>query len=149
MRRLLFQVSLFCLALSWIPSFAQSGPAVVSIESLSQNPRTFDGRLVSVRASLVFGWEGDNFLYDTTGVGPDKTLPHHKPSVWFYCKPGYEKIVYSAVPYNVRPVRGTFVGYFHFVPKQKGRIKDVFDPGPLQLEVIGVTSVDPPPTKPT
>src|SRR5256885_12783985 len=149
MRRLLFQVSLFCLALSWIPSFAQSGPTVVSIESLSQNPRTFDGRLVSVRASLVFGWAGDNFLYDTTAVRPDKALPHNKPSVWIYCKPGYEKIVSRAVPYTVLPVRGVFVGYFHFVPKQKGRIKDVFDPGPLQLEVINVTSVDPPPTKPT
>jgi hypothetical protein len=112
---------------------------VVSVASLSQNPRALDGRLVSVRASLVFGWEGDNFLFDSSDLSPGKTPPRNKPSVWFYCRPGHEKPVYSAVPYSFQPVRGAFIGYFHFVPDKKRRVNGTFDPGPLQLEAIAVT----------
>jgi hypothetical protein len=43
---------------------AQKSPTVVTLAELSANPVKFDGRLVSVRASLDLGWEGDNFLHD-------------------------------------------------------------------------------------
>ena len=139
MRRMRLQTLLICIVLCCPFSFAQYGPMVVSVASLSQNPREFDGRLVSVRASLVFGWEGDNFLYDSSDLSPGKTPPRNKPRVWLYCRPGYEKPVYDAVPRSFEPVRGTFVGYFHFVPNKKGRADSMFDPGPLQLEGIAVT----------
>jgi len=45
----------------------------------------------------------------------------------------------SGVEKGYPRVAGRFVGYFHFVPNKKGRMKDVFDPGPLQLEAIAAT----------
>lgn len=117
-------------------------PSSTSIAELSLNPQAFDGRLVSVRASLVFGWEGDNFLFDTWDLSLGKTPPHNKPSVWFYCRPGYERLVYNAHPGVHQIVRGRFTGYFHFVPNSEGRVKDNFDPGPLQLEVNAVTETN-------
>jgi hypothetical protein len=120
------------------PALAQQIPTVVSIADLSLHPLRFDGRLVLVRARLVLGWEGDNFLYD-----PLVTLDGNKASalpisVWLYSKPSQEQEVYGAIWPGSRPVLGTFTGYFHFVPDRKSRMKDVFDPGPLQLEAIGI-----------
>jgi hypothetical protein len=62
-------------------------------------------------------------------------------SVWFYCKLDRERKVWDKIHSGGPPVLGTFTGYFHFVPDQKSRLKDVFDPGPLQLEVVGVSDL--------
>lgn len=93
-----------------------------------------------VRAWLVMGWEGDNFLFDASAP-PDRNMPSRvTPSIWLYCKPEHEEQVYGAI--SRQRVLGTFTGYFHFVPDQKSRIQSVFDPGPLQLEGIRVTQLD-------
>jgi hypothetical protein len=69
-------------------------------------------------------------------------MPSHRPpSVWFYCKSDRERQVWGAINFGRPRVLGTFTGYFHFVPDQKSRMKSVFDPGPLQLEVIGVSDL--------
>ena len=118
------------------PALAQQIPTVVTIADLSLHPLRFDGRLVLVRARLVSGWEGDNFLYDPL-VTLDGNMASALPvSVWLYCKPGQEQEVYGDV-WGDRRVLGTFTGYFHFVPDRKSPTKEVFDPGPLQLEAIG------------
>jgi hypothetical protein len=92
---------------------------------------------------LVFGWEGDNFLFDPSAP-PDRNMASSLPaSVWLYCKAGQERQVYGAIWPGNRPVLGTFTGYFHFVPDQKSRMKEVFDPGPLQLEAIGISDLAP------
>jgi hypothetical protein len=123
------------------PALEQQLPTVVSITDLSLHPLRFDGRLVIVRARLAFGWEGDNFLYDPLAT-LDRNMASGLPvSVWLYCKPGQEQEVYGAVWPGNRPELGTFTGYFHFVPDQKSRMKDVFDPGPLQLEAIGISGL--------
>jgi len=113
---------------------------------VSQNPQKFDGRLVSIRAWLLYGWEGDNFLFDAQSIKPGKAL-RGEPRAWFYCRPGSERLMDSGVEKGYPRVAGRFVGYFHFVPKKKGRMKDVFDPGPLQLEAIAAT-VDLPSVQP-
>jgi hypothetical protein len=123
------------------PALAEEIPTAVSITDLSRNPSKFDGRLVLVRARLAFGWEGDNFLFDPSAAVEKEDVSHRSPSVWFYCKPGQR--ICSAISPDNRPVLGTFMGYFHFVPDQKSRMNDVFDPGPLQLEAIGVSVEDP------
>src|ERR1700674_2637114 len=48
----------------WVSAaLAQESPAVVTFSDLLAHPAKWNGRLVRFRASLVFGWEGDNFLY--------------------------------------------------------------------------------------
>jgi hypothetical protein len=69
-----------------------------------------DGRLVRVRARVLVGWEGDNFLGLDAAFG---------------------KI-------HAGPVF-TFIGYFHFVPNEKSRRKSVFDPGPPQFSANSVS----------
>jgi hypothetical protein len=132
-----------CIIMCCVVSVGQKLPAIGSIADLSRNPRKFDGRLVRVRAWLAFGWEGDNFLSDSSEPASRSMTSHRSASVWFYCKPDHERPVWDTIRFSGRPVLGTFTGYFHFVPDQKSRMKDVFDPGPLQLEVIGVSDLDP------
>jgi len=141
MRRVYLQVMLAYVVLSWVPSLAQESPVVASVHDLSRNPRRFDARLVRVQAWLVYGWEGDNFLFDSAKPAPSNTADFKAASVWFYCKPDRERKVWDTIQFRGPPVLGTFTGYFHFVPNRKSRIKDVFDPGPLQLEVIGVSGL--------
>jgi hypothetical protein len=38
-------------------------------------------------------------------------------------------------------VTGTLTGYFHFISSSKGRAKDVFDPGPYELDVTHVAVI--------
>jgi hypothetical protein len=125
------------------PALAQQVPTVASITDLSLHPLRFDGRLVLVRARLVFGWEGDNFLFAPSAPPEREMASRLTPSVWFYCKPDHERQVYGAMRLSDRRVLGTFTGYFHFVPDQKSRMKDVFDPGTFQLEAIGVSDLQP------
>jgi hypothetical protein len=122
-------------------STGQELPTTASVLVLSKNPRKFDGHLVQVRAWLAFGWEGDNFLFDSAKPAPRKTADFRAASVWFYCKRDRERKVCDTIRFSVSPVLGTFTGYFHFIPDQKSRLKDVFDPGPLQLEVVGVSDL--------
>jgi len=68
--------------------------------------------------------------------------------VWFYYKPDHERRVWDAIRFGGPPLLGTFTGYFHFVPHQKSRTKDVFDPGPLQLEVKGISDLGTKPAPP-
>jgi hypothetical protein len=136
---------LVCVTLACFSSFAQDLPTLTSITELSKNPRKFDGRLVRVRALLEFGWEGDNFLIDPMPPASPK-LPSHKwPHVWLYCKPDHERQIYGAFGVSYGRVLGTFTGYFHLVPDRKSRIKDVFDPGPWQLEAIEASDAVPKP----
>ena len=58
--------------------------------------------------------------------------------MWFDCKLDREHKVWDTIQLGGPAVLGTFTGYFQFVPDQKSRMKDVFDTGPLQLEVVGV-----------
>jgi hypothetical protein len=121
------------------PSWVEESPHVVTVAELSRNPAKFDGRLVSVRAWLEFGWEGDNFLLDRSEPSHRNTSRSH---VWLYCDPEHNRQVYGAVNGPVRrPVLATFTGYFYFIPDKKSRVKDVFDPGPLQLEATRVSDV--------
>jgi hypothetical protein len=129
-----------CLALGCSVSFAQELPTLTSVAELSKNPRTFDGRLVRVRARLEFGWEGDNFLSEPAAPASPNS-PHQHAHVWLYCKPDHERQVYGAISVSGGSVLGTFTGYFHFVPGQKSRMKDTFDPGPWQLEAVGVSDL--------
>jgi hypothetical protein len=114
---------------------------IASVGDLSNNPRKFDGRLVRVRAWLAFGWEGDNFLVDSSEAEPSNMHSHRAPRVWFYSRSDRERQVWDAVNFGGPPVLGTFTGYFHFVPDPKSRMNGMFDPGPLQLEVIGVSDL--------
>jgi hypothetical protein len=132
---------LACVMVFCVVSTGQELPTTASFPALSKNPRKFDGHLVQVRAWLVFGWEGDNFLFDSAKPAPHKTADFRAVSVWFYCKPDRERKVWDTIQFGGPPVLGTFTGYFHFVPDQKSRMKDVFDPGPLQLEVVGVSDL--------
>jgi hypothetical protein len=117
-------------------SVGQELPEIVHLADLSKSPKKFDGRLIQVRAWLAFGWEGDNYLFDTSDPAPLKMPSNPLSSVWFYCKPDHERQVWDTVKFGGRPVLGTFTGYFHFVPDPKARVRDMFDPGPLQLEAI-------------
>lgn len=132
---------LICVIAFCVVSTGQELPTNSSVPELSKSPRTFDGHLVQVKAWLAFGWEGDNFLFDASKRAPHKAADFRAASVWFYCKPDRERKVWDTIQFGGPPVLGTFTGYFHFVPDQKSRMKDVFDPGPLQLEVVGVSDL--------
>jgi len=149
---------LVCIAVCCAASTTQELPTIASVTELSKNARKFDGHLVQVRAWLAFGWEGDNFLFDSAKPAPHNTADFRAPSVWFYCKPDdyrdrtplrtlgdLERKGCDTIKIDVSPILGTFTGYFHFVTDQKTRMKDVFDPGPFQLEVIGVSGLVPSP----
>jgi len=147
-----------CLVVFCVASTGQGPPTTVSVPELSKNPRKFDGHLVQVRAWLALGWEGDNFLFDSAKPAPHNTGDFRAPSVWFYCKPDdyrdrtplrtlgdLERKGCDTIKTDAPPILGTFTGYFHFVTNQKSRMKDVFDAGPFQLEVIGVSGLVPSP----
>jgi hypothetical protein len=119
--------------------------STTAIANLSRNPRKFDGRLVRIRAWVLIGWEGDNFLSEFADPASLSTPSDRPTSVWFYCKPDHDGKVCDTSRYMGRHVVATFTGYFRFVPNQKSRMKDVFDPGPLQLEVIGISDLRPNP----
>jgi len=116
------------LTLCCCASWAQELPLLVTVADLSQRPLRFDGHLVSIRARLEFGWEGDNFLVD-----PSEPSRHDNsgPHVWLDCDPLHEQQVCDEA-FKKHPALATLTGYFHFVPDKKHRAKDVFDPGPLQ-----------------
>jgi hypothetical protein len=118
-------------------------PMYATVAYISQHPLLFDGQLVRVRAWLNFGWEGDNFLYDPPDRSNPKKVVSRGPAMWFYCKPGSELLVYGSIRPGTWRVHATFTGYFHLVPDQKSRFRGVFDPGPLQLETIQVSDLDP------
>ena len=141
MQRIRQFVLMVCITLCCVVCFPQGLATIASVADLSKNPRKFDGRLVRVRAWLAFGWEGDNFLFDSMEPASRKMPSQRSASVWFYCKPDHERKVWDTIKFGGPPVLGTFTGYFHFVPDQKSRMKDVFDPGPFQLEVIGVSDL--------
>ena len=124
-----------------VVSTGQELPTTATISELSKNPRKFDGHLVQVRAWPALGWEGDNFLFDSAKPAPRKTADFRAASVWFYCKPDSERKVWDTIQLGDSPVLGTFTGYFHFVPDQKSRINAMFDPGPLQLDVIRISDL--------
>jgi hypothetical protein len=126
--RTLFVCGILCCSLS----SAQTKP--------SQTPRKFDGLLVRVRARAVVGWEGDDFLYDPTEQAGGKA-PGRAGAVWFYCNAENGRLVYAAIDRRNSFTTATFTGYFHFVPDPKNRGKHMFDPGRLQLEVVGVSDV--------
>jgi hypothetical protein len=113
----------------------------VTISELGLHPEKYDRRLVSVNAWLVFGWEGDDFLSDPS----PQNMPSGGPAyVWFYCKPDHEQKVYDVIaPDKRRKVRGSFVGYFHFVPNPQ--FDGVFSPGHFQLEVVEAPVLEPQP----
>jgi hypothetical protein len=138
MRLIRRETILMCLTLWRYAAWAQESP-VASVVELSRNPAKFDGRLVSIRAWLEFGWEGDNFLLDRSEPSRHDTA---RPRVWLYCDAEHDRKVCSDA-YNryKRPVLATFTRYFHFVPDKKVRMKDVFDPGPLQLQAIRISDV--------
>ena len=119
------------------PPFIRNIPEI-SISSLSQDPWTFDGRIVSVRASIAMGWEGDNYLFDPLRHRGN-TFADDEPRIWFYCRPGNEKVACGPASFGSSNMAGNFIGYFHFVPNSEGRANAMFDPGPLQLEIIGAT----------
>lgn len=126
---------------SCVVSTAQWLPTTHSIPELSKNPRQFDGHFVRVRAWVMLGWEGDDFLFDAGKPAPRESADFRAPSLWFYCKTAQDPKVWDTMRFGSHPVQATFTGYFHFVPDKKSRIKDVFDPGPLQLEVLSISDV--------
>jgi hypothetical protein len=97
---------------------------------------------VRIHGRLGIGWEGDNFVYDLPSSAAYKKTSRRPAAVWFYAKPGYEHRVWEAITLGPGYVRGTLTGYFHYEPYKKNRMKSVFDPGPLQLEVIEVSDVE-------
>lgn len=137
MRLIRRETILMCLTLWCSASRAQEIPRIATVAELSHNPPKFDGQLVSVRARLQLGWEGDNFLVD-----PSKPSRHDtaRPRVWLNCDAEHDRQVCGEA-FNKRPALATFTGYFHFVPDKKLRKKDVFDPGPLQLQAIRISDV--------
>ncbi|HWY04891.1 MAG TPA: hypothetical protein VNX60_14545 [Candidatus Acidoferrum sp.] len=122
-------------------SSAQTKPMDVAVRDLSQTPRKFDGLLVRVRARAVVGWEGDDFLYDPTEQAGGNKAPGRAGAVWFYCNAENGRRVYAAIDRKNSFTTATFTGYFHFVPDPKNRGKHMFDPGRLQLEVVGISDV--------
>jgi len=133
----LFVCGILCCSLS----AAQTKPLDVAVSDLSQTPRKFDGVLVRVRARAVVGWEGDDFLYDPTEQAGGNKAPSRAGAVWFYCNAENGRHVYAAIDRRNSFTTATFTGYFHFVPDAKNRGKHMFDPGRLQLEVVGVSDV--------
>jgi len=110
----------------------------VTIYDLGANPQKFDGRQVRVRALLVFGWEGDNFLSDPT----PRNLPSGSPAyLWFYCKPEREQQVYGRFRPDGRSIQAWFKGYFHFVSQPQGN--GMFNPGHLQFEATEISMPEP------
>ena len=127
-------------------SSAQTKPIDVAVRDLSQTPRKFDGLLVRVRARAVVGWEGDDFLYDPPEQASGNKRPGRAEAVWFYCNAENGRQVYAAIDRMNSFTMATFTGYFHFVPDPKNRVKHMFDPGPLQLEIVSVSDVAKPQT---
>jgi hypothetical protein len=114
-------------------------PTIVTIAHLATHPRDIDGKLVSFRAHLELGWEGDNFLWDAPKVvasGASGELPR----LWFHVDSARERQVFGALGGN-RSVVGTFTGFFHFVPDRKARTNGMFDPGPLQFSAVSISDV--------
>ncbi len=110
------------------------GPADATISDLSLHPQRFDGHLVRVRARVVFGLEGDDFLLDPF----NDSMPFGgSATVWFYCKPENNKRVYGQLGL-VGPGGIVFTGYFHYVRKTH-IVNGAFDPGPLQFEAVDVS----------
>ena len=119
----------------------------VTVRGLATHPQVFDGQLIKVKGLITFGWEGDNFLLDLPNSQNAnlKRQFESKPRLWFYGNEGeinkaweaYQKLWSKGSGF----ASGTFTGYFHFVPSAKGRMKDVFDPGPFQLEVVTVSDI--------
>ena len=115
-------------------------PVDTTISDLSLHPRQFDGQVVRIKAVLIFGWEGDNFLLDPSKPKP-LAMPSLDPaSIWIYWKPGHEKQAYQITGV----VYGTFEGYFHFVHETR-IVNGVFEPGPLQFEATEASIPDPQP----
>ncbi len=134
-------VGWMCILLCSI-ALAEQSPTAVTVAYLSMHPRELNGHLVLVRAQLVFGWEGDNFLYDQPGAVIPKQRSDVPARLWFYCDPKHERDVCSTIKYGFRPVLGTFTGYFHFVPDKRSRlVKGVFDPGPWQFSAVEVSDL--------
>jgi hypothetical protein len=145
MHRLRQQILTGCVALFCTIAFAQHSPRDVTPEDLSAHPRKFDGHFVRVRALLVFGWEGDNFLIDPSKPYPEGFPCRSPASIWFYCKPEREQQVYGPIrPNQRRHVFGSYTGYFHFV-RNPQVMNGAFNPGSLQLDAVEVSIPDPQP----
>jgi hypothetical protein len=116
-------------------------PTDVTVSDLSLHPRRFNGHLVRVRAHVVFGLEGDDFLLDPFKPEP-QSMPSRDPAaVWLYCKPEHAKQVWgrTMVADPDGRVLGTFTGCFHYVPKPH-IVNGAFGPGPLQFEAVAVSN---------
>ena len=139
LRQLLYAV---CIILCCLIARAQQRPTIASARDLELNPRILDGQLVRIRGRLGIGWEGDNFLYDLPSSVAYQKTSRRPAAVWFYAKPGYEHQVWDAIRPTPGYFHGTLTGYFHYEPYKRYRHRGVFDPGPLQLEVIEVSDVE-------
>lgn len=129
----------FLRALGFSISMAQESPTLVTVANLSINPPRFDGHLVRLRAWVSYGWEGENFFYDPTGLaGRNKNPESARSALWFYCDSEHYQLCGTIRPPDQTGVLGWFTGYFHFVPKTR-IVNGVFDPGHLQFEVIGAS----------
>ena len=132
-----------CIALLCAIAFAQRNPVEVTLEDLSSYPQKFDGHLVRVRALLVLGWEGDNFLIDPSKPTPEGFPSRNPAAVWFHCKPELQKQVYGSIrPNERRRVFGSYTGYFHFVRKPQ-IMNGAFNPGTLQFDAVEVSIPEP------
>jgi hypothetical protein len=145
MFRIRHQILTGCVALFCTIGFAQHRPKDVTPEELSAHPRKYDGLLVRVRALLVFGWEGDNFLIDPSKPSPEGFPSRSPAAIWFNCKPEREQQIYGPIrPNDRRRVFGSYTGYFHFVRKPQ-IMNGAFSPGSLQLDAIEVSIPEPQP----
>jgi hypothetical protein len=74
----------------WKTTLAKGGPVPTTVAYLSQHQRDMDGRLVRVRARVLVGWEGDNFLVDPTeSVVQKGRSTNESEMLWISCEPGY------------------------------------------------------------
>lgn len=135
--------------LTAITSAVGQSPRIVSITEIARGPGKFEGSLVTIKGCLVFGWEGDDFLFDCTAISGDGLPKPGKPRVWLYAELQNQRRVFGALERAGRPVSGEFTGYFHFVPSKESRLRDVFDPGPYQLQAIWAVELpqEKPPTR--
>src|ERR1017187_5092543 len=78
------------------PRLLSPRPTIVTIAYLSTHPREMDGKLVSVRARLEFGWEGDNFMWDEPRVAPSRAS-EAQPRLWFHVDPAHERQVFGVL----------------------------------------------------